>query len=83
MALEGVALNVASVLVAEGRLVDESTGEAVHWEGFPMVLPVSESLKELVFGSAYEDAVAEAQKDLHFFLTEPQSSATNDRGVES
>ena len=58
-ALAGLTLSGASRAVDDGRLVDARTGEPVRWEGFPMVLPVSDRLEEMVFGEEYEAEVAE------------------------
>ena len=47
----------ASRLLAEGCLNDPISGTPICWEGFPMVLPVSDALKARVFGAEYESAV--------------------------
>jgi len=47
----------ASRLMAERGIQDPASGGALEWEGFPMVLPVSDVLKAKVFGEAYEAAV--------------------------
>lgn len=46
--------------VAEGKVIIEATGEPLQWQGYAMVLPVSERLKARVSGEAYDRAVAEA-----------------------
>jgi acetoin utilization deacetylase AcuC-like enzyme len=56
--LEGVPLGVASQKVERGELVWSDSGEPLTWEGYPMVLPVSDRMKELVYGSGYEERVA-------------------------
>ncbi|HEX2644776.1 MAG TPA: histone deacetylase [Thermoanaerobaculia bacterium] len=58
--LEGVALPAASRALAEGRIVDARTGEPFAWQPAPMVLPVSEALRQRLQGSEYERQVAEA-----------------------
>jgi len=58
-ALRGMPLPEASRAVAEGRVVDRATGEPLVWEGWPMVMPVSQRLKDQVFGEGYEAKVAE------------------------
>jgi len=58
-ALHGMRLTEASRAVAEGRVRDRETGEPLTWEGWPMVMPVSDRLKEQVYGEAYEARVAE------------------------
>ncbi len=57
-ALAGLDLATASRAVAEGRVVEAATGEQVSWEGYPMVLPVSDRLRERVFGEEYETRLA-------------------------
>ena len=65
--LAGVPLEAASRAVDEGRVVDRTTGEAVRWEAWPMVLPASRRLRERTEGEAYDAAVNEAHRalDLH------------------
>lgn len=57
-ALSDYDLAGASRAVAEGRVKNAATGERVSWEGYPMVLPVSDRLRERVFGDEYEARVA-------------------------
>jgi acetoin utilization deacetylase AcuC-like enzyme len=58
------ALPEASQLVAGGRVVDRATGETLQWRGYPMVLPVSQALKERVSGDQYEARVATVRSRL-------------------
>jgi hypothetical protein len=67
--LSGVPLEDASRAVEEGRVVDRTTGQAVRWEAWPMVLAASQRLKERTEGEAYEAAAAEAFRRLHLRLT--------------
>jgi hypothetical protein len=67
-ALVGLHLAEASQAVDAGRVVDEATGETMSWEGFPMVLPVSDALTERVFGDGYEAEVDAALERLEFRL---------------
>ncbi len=60
VALRGMPLAEASRIVAEGGVTDRTTGQPLTWEGWPMVMPVSERLKTAVYGEAYEAKVAEA-----------------------
>ena len=69
-AVDGLTLSEASQAVDDGRLVDAHTGEVVQWEGFPMVLPVSDRLKEMVFGEAYETEVAEEYDRVSYSLAD-------------
>jgi acetoin utilization deacetylase AcuC-like enzyme len=55
-ALKGVPLPEATAAVAEGRVIDEATGEPAEWTPVPAVIPVSGRLKELVTGTEYEAA---------------------------
>ncbi len=54
----GVALAEASRAVHDGEVFDHDSGQAFRWQGFPMVLPLSEPIKALVSGAAYEEQVA-------------------------
>ncbi len=53
----GLPLGAATRAVEEGRVVDAASGEPVGWETYPMVLPVSERLKQQVLSPEYEAAV--------------------------
>jgi len=68
---EGVPLSEASNLIADGRVVDASTGAPFVWQGYPMVLPVSTALKERVCGPAYEQRVNDERDRLHLALVQP------------
>ncbi|HEX2224879.1 MAG TPA: hypothetical protein VHN15_11795, partial [Thermoanaerobaculia bacterium] len=59
-ALQGLPLPAASRAVDEGRVVDVRTGQPFRWERAPMVLPVSQSLRQRVLGEEHEKAVQEA-----------------------
>ena len=66
-----VSLAEASNTIADGRVVDETTGYRLDWKGYPMVLPVSEKLRERVTGEAYEARVAEVLARLKLVVSEP------------
>jgi len=66
-----VSLAEASNSIADGRVVDETTGYRLDWKGYPMVLPVSEKLKERVTGEGYEERVAEVLARLKLVVSEP------------
>jgi len=55
----GMPLAEASNLVADGKVIIEATGEPLVWQGYAMVLPVSDKLKALVTDEAYDRTVAE------------------------
>ena len=78
-ALATADLAEASRAVSEGRLVDERSGEPVVWEGCPMVLPVSDRLKERVFGEAYEERVADELAKLRLQPAAPETVAPIER----
>jgi hypothetical protein len=59
--LRNVPLAVASNLVADGKVIIEATGEPLVWQGYAMVLPVSEKLKARVAGEDYDRVVAETR----------------------
>jgi acetoin utilization deacetylase AcuC-like enzyme len=65
-ALGDLPLAEASQAVSQNRVVDASTGGPVEWQGFPMVLPVSDELEDRVYGSGYEASVAEEIRKLDF-----------------
>lgn len=67
-ALEGLSLAKASQALAEGRVLDASTGRAFQWQPSPMVLPVSDRLRERVESEKYERQVAEALPRFTFAL---------------
>lgn len=61
----------ATRLVAEGGIRDETTGAAFQWQGFPMVLPVSERLKSRILDEKeYEARVGEEMARLRLTLAE-------------
>jgi len=66
-----VSLAEASNTIADGRVVDETTGYRLDWKGYPMVLPVSEKLRERVTSEAYEERVAEVLAQLRLVVSEP------------
>jgi hypothetical protein len=68
---EGMPLAKASNLVDSGKVTDRATGEVLQWEGYPMVLPVSQKLEERVCGADYEARVAEARQQLDLAVVEP------------
>lgn len=55
--LAGLPLPGATEALADGRIVDAVTGKAVRWEPYPLVIPVSERLKQQVSSEAYEAQV--------------------------
>jgi hypothetical protein len=66
-----VSLAEASNTIADGRVVNEPTGYRLDWKGYPMVLPVSDKLRERVTGEAYEERVAEVLSELKLVVTGP------------
>ncbi len=76
MALEGIDLAGASRAVADGRVVDAAADQQVSWEGYPMVLPVSDRLHDLVFGEEYEARVAAELARLDLEVVDGQSAPT-------
>ncbi len=64
-------LDEASLAVSELRVIDEATRRPVEWQPCPMVLPVSERLRELVSGDVYEAAAREARASLRYRLAPP------------
>jgi hypothetical protein len=68
---EDVPLSEASNLIADGQVVDQSTGETLEWQGYPMVLPVSSVLQERVRGAEYDARVAGERDRLDLAVTPP------------
>jgi acetoin utilization deacetylase AcuC-like enzyme len=62
--LNGMPMAAASTALNSGSLTDKSTGEKLLWEAYPMVLPVSDRFKEIVFSPSYELKVTTALKEL-------------------
>jgi hypothetical protein len=57
-ALGDLSLAEAAVAVADGRVINNATGEPAEWTPMPAVMPVSEQLEALVTGPAYEETAA-------------------------
>ncbi len=70
--LAGIPLAEASVAVHNGCVRDARTGEPIGWRTCPMVLPISDRLKERVFGETYETRVLEALAELSLKLERPE-----------
>jgi acetoin utilization deacetylase AcuC-like enzyme len=71
-----MSLPAASRAMSEGRLLDGSSGRVFEWQGYPMVLPVSEGLKEVVFSDAYEEAVMAAMPAINMRLQDQDAVAS-------
>jgi hypothetical protein len=67
-ALDGLPLAEASQAVTAGQVVDVQSGRAFVWTPKPMVLPVTERLKEQVQGEEYERIAAAAAARHRFEL---------------
>jgi acetoin utilization deacetylase AcuC-like enzyme len=57
--------------IADARVVDEVSGYRLKWKGYPMVLPVSAKLREMVSGDAYDQRVSEVRSQLRLVVTDP------------
>jgi len=78
-ALSSLRLVDATRAVEEGRVVNAATGDAVRWEPTPMVIPVSQRLRELVEGPEYEAAVEKELEKLSYRLRLPGEGAGAER----
>jgi acetoin utilization deacetylase AcuC-like enzyme len=67
-ALDGLPLIDASRAVAEGRVVDARTGRPFQWTPRPMVLAVTDRLREKIEGEEYERRAGEAAAQHSFVL---------------
>lgn len=56
-AVAGTSLADAERMIAQGEVVDDTTGEPIRWRPAPMVVPVSGRLKALITGPSYERAL--------------------------
>lgn len=72
--LAGLSLPEASRAVHEGRVVDRVTGKPVVWEAFPMVVPVSQNLKEQVEGAKYRAEMQAARAALQLTVAGAEAS---------
>jgi hypothetical protein len=70
-ALGGLPLIEASRAVAEGRVVDPQTGRPFEWTPRPMVLAVTDRLREKIEGEDYDRRAAEAAARNRFVLQDP------------
>ncbi|HJX29171.1 MAG TPA: histone deacetylase [Thermoanaerobaculia bacterium] len=70
-AFAGMPLAAASHAVAGQRVVDARTGEALRWHPMPMVVPVSEQLREKLGDEEYRKAIEEAAAGYEFRLLPP------------
>jgi acetoin utilization deacetylase AcuC-like enzyme len=69
-ALGDLPLAAAAAVVEEGRLVTSATGEPARWTAAPMVLPVSERLRQVFEDPGYEAAVERARPRFDFRVIE-------------
>lgn len=75
-ALAGLSLSAASTAVAEGRVIHATTGEGFVWRPMPMVIPVSEALREHLNEAEYQRKVGEAAGSYDFRLMEKEPRPT-------
>ena len=80
-ALDGLGLAAASHAVDSGEVVDESSGEPVRWQGSPMILAVSEGLRERQREMAEESPTSSGGGELRYLrrVTSP-TGARGKRG---
>jgi acetoin utilization deacetylase AcuC-like enzyme len=78
-ALADLTLAEATQAVAEGRVIDESRGRPAEWYPIPSVVPVSDRLKALVTGPAYEREVEREAAHLRFRLEPASAPQPDDR----
>ena len=82
-ALSGSRLAMANTLLNNGNVIDRETGASVYWEPVPMVLPVSERLRDKVTGDAYRAAVERARARLSLVLRDARSGDRPGQSTES
>jgi len=66
--LQGVSLVDAASRLEGGDVIDSETRQPVRWVPAPMLLAVSERLKERLYGAEYEQRLAAARANLHLTL---------------
>lgn len=69
-ALEGLPLAGAAAALEEGRVVAVADGSPVDWTAATMVLPVSERLRQRLFGEDYDAAVESEARHFTYRLEE-------------
>lgn len=69
-ALGGMSLAEAAVAIEGGRVAARESGEPTAWTAAPMVLPVSDRLRQLVSGPEYEAAVERERARFAFRVLE-------------
>ncbi len=75
VALAGLSLAQASQALDEGRVRRHGTGEVVRYEPALIALPVSEALRQVLFGAEYEAAVEAARAEFDLELSPVASPA--------
>jgi acetoin utilization deacetylase AcuC-like enzyme len=82
-AMKGLLLTEQVAALEEGRLLAADTGRPVTWEPTPMALAVSEKLRSLVAGPAYEEQVRAGRPLFAFVLAPAPNPPPSRRGVKS
>ncbi len=78
-AVEGLPLPAATRAVDGGGIVDLDSGRRFTLPAMPMVLPVTDRLRERVEGEEYETRAAAAASSHHLALAEPGGGVAYDR----
>lgn len=78
-ALSRLTLGEATRAVDAGRVVDAASGETCHWQPAPMLLAVSDRLKERLEGEGYRRRAEAAQARAAFHLLPAPAAAPGNR----
>jgi acetoin utilization deacetylase AcuC-like enzyme len=78
--LRDLPLAAASRAIDAGRVVDAATGEPLTWRPGPMVIPVSEALRQRVEDGDYERRAEELAARLDFRLAPPRDTPATGPG---
>jgi acetoin utilization deacetylase AcuC-like enzyme len=70
-AVAGLPLPVAALAVEQGRVIDDATGAPFAWRPMPVVVPVSERLRQQLAGEEYQRR-ADAAAAAHVFRLLPR-----------
>lgn len=74
-ALAALPLAEATHAAENGQVIDETTGEPALWQPVPMVIPVSQRLRERLTSPEYLQAHATARRQFAFQLAQDRGSA--------
>jgi acetoin utilization deacetylase AcuC-like enzyme len=78
LAVAGLPLPVAAFAVEQGRVIDDATGAPFVWRPMPVVVPVSDRLRQQLAGEEYQRR-ADAAAAAHAFRLVPRDGGPADQ----